>query len=216
MRFDLDQVTSSLTLMKDPILDLLPAIASNISQGSLAQANVDWIWSEFNILLASSHEASALAAKNQSHGPFGRARQAKQARPTSSHSTEGHRSSGSKRKRSNSAEVDDEACVSMPFKRTCRTRGLQHFTHQTQLTVELDCSESAETQRRVVTHISFVPKVEVRKVGILAQFAGTFHTGSYSSIDRYLAVFNIFPCDFRQHIICAIQEDDLAEVHSLL
>ena len=69
-----------------------------------------------------------------------------------------------------------------------------------------------ETQQAAVARVSFVPKLKICKVGIVAQFASSLLRDSYSTISRHLTVVNIIPEEDQTAIHDVISSNNLARI----
>ena len=151
----------------------------------MAKGEGGWIWSEFNTLLTLSLAASASSARKTLPLPFEKFY--RRDRQTIGDSPIRR---ASRRRRGSTKEDDDAINVMPPFKRSRHSREFAKLTHDSLLIVKLDHSVIGETQQGAVARVSFVPKLKISKVGIVAQFA--------SSPQRQL--FNHqSPLDSRQH-----------------
>lgn len=126
-----------LLLMKDPLQEVLSTLISDEEEGDLESGHLSSIWSEFNALLASSHQAAAHLAKDQSLVPFGQ-----RVVPGLYHESRRGRSRQEHWRRERGNRLlngrDDSQVLTAPIKRLCHTRNLHRATSQGLLVLDLE------------------------------------------------------------------------------
>ena len=157
-----------LLLMKDPLQEVLSTLISDEEQGDLESGHWSSIWSEFNALLASSHQAAAHLAKDQSLVPFGQ-----RVVPGLNHESRRGRQEHQRRERGTRLLNwrDDRQVLTAPFKRLCNTRNLHRATSQGLLVLDLESPPSEAIYQDTSSTLLFFPNEGICKTGIIAGLA---------------------------------------------
>jgi len=187
-------------MMMHPLIYMLISKTESLWKVTLPQAEKNWLWSEFRMLLASSHEASAAALRQQ----------------IATKCEEGT-SCGV----SSSTYFGDLQQVEGPSKRlhthwpmpspSSKIRTYRR-TGEGYLAFELDGWPFSDTNSSSVT-ISFVPPQLAPRTGVSIKFVKFLQEHLTPQIYRHLTIFNIIP--WKSPLRNAIQNNDILEVRNL-
>lgn len=187
-------------MMMHPLIYMLISKTESLWKVTLPQAEKKWLWSEFRMLLASSHEASATSLRQQ----------------IATKCDEGA-SCGI----SSSIYGGDIQQVGGPSKRL-HTRWpmpspsskivTYRQTGEGYLSFELDGWPFSDTNGSSVT-MSFVPPQLAPRTGVSVKFVKFLQENLKPQIYRHLTMFNIIP--WKGPLRNAIQNNDILEVRNL-
>ena len=165
-----------LLLMKAQLQGLLSMLALIEEHSNLKRGNVDLISSEYNALLASSHEAAAHVAKGQLLVPFERTSVMQSCQQSDHNSSTSNALRREFKGRSLNAE-DDEWDLIARSKRPYHTRNFSQVSSEGVTVLELDCPPPEEMDRDTYFRFSFFPSEGICKTGIMAQYSRSVRGG---------------------------------------
>ena len=192
-------ITLPLLLMRDPLQTVL------FSQASYGGLTSDWIWSEYNRLLAASHEFSALLSSNVS----------KVSLRYSSLSFRGNGTVQLPAERTLSHRdnkiLHGEFCRSKRYDKRLVTSSPAGI-----FSLEIDHPVVLDAQKNDAARISFIPTKDTCRVGLVAEFARSFWAGGHPSISRHLYIVNTISEEMKADVIDVVKTNNVRGLQRMI
>ena len=193
MNIDVESLTLSILLMKDIFRDGLHVVCPDDEHGDLT---THVIWSEINELLASSLEASALAARSRSRVPFVKSEISllNQKESAASHDNfSGVLSEERSHQKDSFSEYSSPRIVPKPFKRSQLTRYHLGMTTDGLLSIEMNYGTTDDGEKMASTRVTFLPTIGSCRVGFVAHVSVSLQDMKHPPPHRQLNIVNIVP-----------------------